>query len=307
MTQTLEKVFPETTTPTVATAGTFDGVHRGHMAVLSELVSTAKNEGLEPLAITFDRHPLEVVAPHRAPQLLSGGKRQRELIESTGATLLRIPFDRETAAMSAREWLRLLRDKAGANTLVIGYDNTFGHDGLNMSIADYIELGREEGIMVKEAPLIPGISSSAVRKAVASGDVDAAREMLGRPYELDGVVVKGKALGRTLGFPTANLESHPIRLVPGEGVYAAVAITPDGERHPAMVNIGYRPTVETNGKLTTEVHIIDWEGDLYTRPLILLFLSRIRDERHFDSLDELKAQLTSDAQKAKKIFLEKSC
>lgn len=288
--------------PAVATAGTFDGVHRGHMAVLADLINTASSEGMRALAITFDRHPLETVAPHRAPLMLSSPLRQEELIRKAGAEMMRLPFDKATASLSAREWIRLLRDKHDVRILVIGYDNTFGHDGLEMSIADYIRLAKEEGVTVIEAPVVEGVSSSRIRRAVSEGKVEEAAGLLGRPYELEGVVVKGNALGRSLGHPTANLVSHPRRLTPGDGVYAAAAITPDGSLHPAMVNIGVRPTVDNTGVRTTEANIIGWDGDLYTRQLTLFFLSRLRDEKHFDSLDSLKRQLELDAQEANKIF-----
>lgn len=288
--------------PAVATAGSFDGVHLGHQAVLKELTDVARVEAMRPLAITFDRHPLEIVAPSRAPHLLLSHDRQEQLIRRSGADFLRLPFDASTARMSAREWLRLLRERYGVKALVVGYDNTFGHDGIDMSIADYERLGEEEGILVKEAPLVAGVSSSAIRRAVAAGDVEKAREMLGRPYELEGSVIAGEALGRTLGYPTANLSPHPRRLVPANGVYAASALTPDGKEYPAMVNIGRRPTVDDSGRRSIEAHIIGWEGDLYCRPLSIHFLSRIRDEKKFNSVEALRTRLHEDALISKKIF-----
>lgn len=294
MTQDSPERFPLLSEPSIATAGTFDGVHLGHMAVLDALASNAC--GLTPIAITFDRHPLETIAPERAPKLLSSPARQRQLIEATGASLLRLPFDKGLALLSAREWLRLLRERMGVRKLIVGYDNTFGHDGLDMTISDYAALGKQEGIEVIEAPVVEGISSSRIRRDVAAGRIEEANAMLGREYELDGVVVGGKALGRKLGRPTANLMSHPRRLVPGAGVYAAIAVTAEGENVPAMVNIGTRPTVENSGQLATEAHLIGWDGDLYTQPLTLRFISRLRDEKHFDSLDDLKQQLDADEQ-----------
>lgn len=288
--------------PSVATAGTFDGVHRGHRAVLESLTEAARREGLRPLAITFDRHPLETVAPEKAPLLLTSHERQAKLISDCGVELLRIPFDKATAAMTAREWLRQLREKFGVRILVIGYDNTFGHDGLDMSISDYSSMAQEEGITILEAPVVEDTSSSRVRRALLAGEVERARLMLGRPYELEGVVVSGNALGRTLGFPTANIGVHPRRLVPADGTYAVAAILPQDEILPAMVNIGIRPTVDDSGRRSVECNIIDWEGDLYTRPLEVRFLSRIRDEKKFDSIEELKAQLAEDRETAIRTF-----
>lgn len=282
----------------VATVGTFDGVHRGHRAVLQTVKRIADAEGLRPAVITFDRHPLEVVAPERAPKRLMTPADEAATLASLGLEVEVIPFTRELMGLSAGEWMERMARDMGVRTLVVGYDNTFGRDGIDMSVADYIRLGRLHGIEVVKAPIVPGISSSAIRRAVGEGRVEKAAGMLGRPYSLEGTVEQGNRLGRTIGFPTANLRPEAGRLVPANGVYSADAILPGGERRRAVVNIGVRPTVGDNLRPTVEAHIIGWHGDLYGKELTLEFLRHLRDERRFDSLDSLKRQIEADTAEA---------
>lgn len=282
----------------VATVGTFDGVHRGHRAVLQTVKRIADAEGLRPAVITFDRHPLEVVALERAPKRLMTPADEAATLASLGLEVEVIPFTRELMGLSAGEWMERMARDMGVRTLVVGYDNTFGRDGIDMSVADYIRLGRLHGIEVVKAPIVPGISSSAIRRAVGEGRVEKAAGMLGRPYSLEGTVEQGNRLGRTIGFPTANLRPEAGRLVPANGVYSADAILPGGERRRAVVNIGVRPTVGDNLRPTVEAHIIGWHGDLYGKELTLEFLRHLRDERRFDSLDSLKRQIEADTAEA---------
>ncbi len=277
-----------------ATVGTFDGVHTGHGTVLDTLVSEARKEGLEPVAITFDRHPLEVIAPGRAPGFLIGTEEKLALLRDAGVTPVVMAFDEEMRRQTAREWIRSLHDDLGVRLLVVGYDNTFGSDGLTMSIADYRALGEEAGVKVVEAPVCPGVSSSAVRKAVAGGRIEDAVRMLGRPYRLRGVVTRGNRLGRKLGFPTANITPAKGQILPPEGVYAGDALLPDGSRRMAAVNIGRRPTVGDLKEPIIEAHILDFSGDIYGQVLKLDLIGRIRGEEKFASLDELKARLAKD-------------
>ena len=282
----------------VATVGTFDGVHRGPRAVLQTVKRIADAEGLRPAVITFDRHPLEVVAPERAPKRLMTPADEAATLASLGLEVEVIPFTRELMGLSAGEWMERMARDMGVRTLVVGYDNTFGRDGIDMSVADYIRLGRLHGIEVVKAPIVPAISSSAIRRAVGEGRVEKAAGMLGRPYSLEGTVEQGNRLGRTIGFPTANLRPEAGRLVPANGVYSADAILPGGERRRAVVNIGVRPTVGDNLRPTVEAHIIGWHGDLYGKELTLEFLRHLRDERRFDSLDSLKRQIEADTAEA---------
>lgn len=287
-----------------ATVGTFDGVHRGHAEVLDTLGFEALIRGLQPIAVTFDRHPLSVIAPERAPGMLTARSERDLLIRSHRVTPVEIPFTPQLAAMTAAEWMKRLHDEYNTDLLVIGYDNTFGHDGRSLSHADYLRIGEKTGIEIIEAPCLPGISSSAIRRAIAGGSVDEAADMLGRPFALEGTVGTGQQVGRTIGFPTANVVPEPEMAVPGGGVYAARAYIP-GLKTPvaAMVNIGRRPTIADSLATTIEANLIDWSGDLYGQKLRLEFLQRLRDERRFDSLDSLAERLRQDRIQARELFL----
>lgn len=281
-------------TDAAAAVGTFDGIHIGHAEVLRTVKLEAQKRGYEPLAFTFDRHPLSLIAPERAPLAITSVERKGKLIQRMGVTPVVMPFDEDMRATTAADWMRLLRDKYGVKLLVVGYDNTFGSDGVNLSIADYARIGESLGIEVVEAPYVAGVSSSAVRKAIASGDVEKAAEMLDRPFTISGTVVEGNKLGRTIGFPTANLQPRAGIILPAHGVYAAKAILPDGKTVPAMVNIGVRPTIRRGNAPTVEAHLIDWKGDLYGYPIRLEFHRRLRDEKQFNSIDALRRQLAKD-------------
>lgn len=286
----------------VAAIGTFDGVHAGHAVVLSEVMEEARRNGLEPLAITFDRHPLALISPQRAPLAITTIEKKTELIAKTGVTPIVLPFDEKLRSTTARDWMRMIHSQFGVEHIVVGYDNTFGCDGVALSLSDYRRIGEETGITVSEAPMLPGVSSSAIRKAIAAGDIDEANRMLGRRFAIPGIVVEGNKLGRTIGFPTANMMPHPGIVVPGNGVYAAVAYLPGGTRRDAVVNIGVRPTVRRGNNLTIEAHIIDWSGDLYGHHFNLVFHTRMREEIRFNSIDALKRQIEKDTFNAK-LFL----
>lgn len=281
------------------TIGTFDGVHRGHRLVLDTLKREAGLRGLQPVAITFDRHPLELVAPHRAPGNLTGTERKAELIRREGVEPLILPFTEQLRGMRAYDWLDYIHRKYDVTLLVAGYDNTFGSDGIDMSIADYKAMGDSIGIEVITAPEEEGVSSSAVRKAFKSGDIVKAKTLLGHQPEIEGRVMSGFHIGHDIGFPTANLQVSSRSVLPATGVYAALAfIENNPEGYPTMVNIGYRPTFEGTGKeskhLTVEAHIIGKNEDLYGKSLRLEFIDRIRDERKFGSVAELRDQLKLD-------------
>lgn len=277
-----------------AVIGSFDGVHLGHAAVLSTLRNEAEARNLEPIAISFDRHPLSLIDPSRAPEAITSLQKKEELIRKAGVTPVILPFDENLRATTAADWIRFLKDSFDVELLVVGYDTTFGSDGLSYSISGYRNLGKENGIEVIEAPFVAGISSSAIRKAVSEGMVEHAAEMLGRNFQLNGIVVGGNRLGRTIGFPTANLLPAPGIVIPANGVYAARAILPDGKHVGAMVNIGTRPTIMRGNDRTVEAHLIGWEGDLYGKNLTLAFVSRLRDEIRFNSIDALRRQLEED-------------
>lgn len=266
----------------------FDGVHRGHQALAAHVRQAAAERGLQSAFFTFDSHPLQTVAPERAPLLLSTPEQRCRWLEP-GLTVA-LPFDEAMRRMTAEEFMRMLRDDYGVRLIAIGFNHRFGSDRLPR-FEDYKAVANRLGI---EAILVPeegeGISSSAIRQALSRGEIDRANEMLGRPFTLAGIVAHGQALGRTIGFPTANVTpGRPDLLIPREGVYAGRLLG-----HPALVNIGHRPTVGDDGHLSIEAHVIDYDGNLYGRPVELELTRRIRDERKFPSLDALRAQIALD-------------
>ena len=291
---------------TAAAVGTFDGVHKGHIAVIDRLKEVAAEKDIDPIVLTFDVHPLSVIAPERAPTAVTSLEKKCELLRAQGVMALVMHFDEELRQTTAREWMRHIHDEYGVVALVVGYDNTFGSDGVTLSIADYKRLGSEVGVEVTEAPFVADISSSAVRKALLGGEVEKAASMLGHYYALSGNVVTGNQLGRTIGFPTANLNPAPGLTIPANGVYAATAILPDGSRQKAVVNIGTRPTVRRGDSRTVEAHIIGYQGDLYGHPITLLFRKRLRNEMKFKSIEALRRQIETDCDAAESLLADHS-
>ena len=299
----------------IATTGFFDGVHLGHRLVIERLVSMARERGDESLVVTFWPHPRAVLQDGaRELRLLNALEEKKELLRALGVDRVEVlDFTRSFAALTAEQYLReILRDRFGVTTLLMGYDNRLGSDRLTAAalkqIADGIGMELVElsplSFRASEAPLSfraepqaesrnLEISSTQIRAALENGDIKSATEMLGYGYALKGVVVAGNRLGRTIGFPTANMRLYePLKLVPGRGVYVVEAEVL-GKRYRGMTNIGLRPTV--GGSFTTiETHILDFDEDIYGLPLRITFLRRLRDEVHFPSLEALKDQLEKD-------------
>ncbi|SES99216.1 bifunctional riboflavin kinase/FAD synthetase [Hymenobacter actinosclerus] len=295
----------------VVTSGTFDGVHVGHQQILARLSEVARASGGPAVVITYWPHPRLVLAPppsHPEPLdlylLNTLDERAAKLAEFGVDYLLIIPFTREFASWSSEEFIqRILLDTVGTSKLVIGYDHRFGRN--REGGFEYLRAhsGRY-GMSVEEIPRedvdAVGVSSTRIRRALEAGDVDTANRYLGYDYPFTGTVVKGRQLGRTIGWPTANIECpEKLKLVPARGVYAVRATTAAGETWPAMLNIGVRPTVAGNLAQTVEAHLLGFEGDLYDQPLTVEFVARLRDEQKFDGLDALKAQLAQDAEAAR--------
>lgn len=285
----------------IAVVGTFDGVHRGHRFLLDELRSRGEAAGLSPMVVTFAAHPLSVVRPEAAPKLLTTlDERVRLLREAGAGDVVVLPFDDELRQMSAREFMAMLRDRHGVRELLIGFNHRFGRDRLG-DPADYRRIGREIGVDVAQADEYRpadgvAVSSSAIRKNIMDGDVAAAARSLGRSYSVAGTVGRGKQLGRTIGFPTANVvDIDPDKILPATGVYAAT-VTAGGKPRRAVVNVGHRPTVDTaaDAPLSIEAHIPGFAGDLYGEPVEVAFDRRIRGERRFPSLDALRSQIALD-------------
>ena len=286
----------------IATTGFFDGVHLGHRLVIERLVSLARERGDESLVVTFWPHPRAVLQDGaRELRLLNSLEEKKELLRSLGVDRVEVlDFTRSFAALTAEQYLReILRDRFGVTTLLMGYDNRLGSDRLTADTLKPIA----EGIGMELKELLPlsfrpseasgEISSTQIRAALENGDIASAAEMLGYGYSLKGVVVAGNRLGRTIGFPTANMKLYePLKLVPGRGVYVVEAEVL-GKKYRGMTNIGLRPTV--GGSFTTiETHILDFDEDIYGLPLRITFLRRLRDEVHFPSLEALKDQLEKD-------------
>jgi riboflavin kinase/FMN adenylyltransferase len=293
----------------VVTTGTFDGVHPGHRSILNRLRQTAERIGGETVLITFHPHPRTVLQPEFIDlKLLNTMEEKEALLAQTGLDhLLIIPFTKEFSQITAEEYIRrILVDTIGTEKLVIGYDHRFGH-GRGGSFRELSELAPEFGFEVEEIPAIEvegvTVSSSKIRQALLAGEVDAAAEWLGYRYPLTGMVVQGDRLGRTLGFPTANLAiADPLKLIPGDGIYAVYAEA-DGKTHQAMLHIGPRRTLDSDEK-RIEVNLFDFAGDLYGRTVTLRFVKRLRAELKFENLERLTEQMKLDKLHALTIFGE---
>ena len=272
----------------VVTTGFFDGVHLGHRHVLETVVSLARERAEEAVVVTFWPHPRTVLQQDaRDFRLLSSPEEKKALLAACGIDRVDVlPFTREFAAMTADEYLRLLRDRYNASVVVMGFDNRIGSDRLCANDLDNVIVVDEVGDNT--------LSSTKIRLVLEEGRVEEANGMLGYSYGLYGVVVAGNRMGRSMGFPTANMQLYePLKLVPKDGVYA-VEVEVLGGLYKGMCNIGMRPTVD--GKVRTiETHILDFDQDIYGLPLRLHFVRRIRDERKFPSLEALREQLRADA------------
>ena len=278
----------------IATTGFFDGVHCGHRLVIERLVSMARERGDESLVVTFWPHPRAVLQNGaRELRLLTTLEEKKAILASLGVDRVEVlDFTRSFAALTAEQFLRdILQAQFGVTTLLMGYDNRLGSDRLTAS--NLRPLAEALGIELIELEPYQTISSTKIRKSLEEGDIASATEMLGYGYSLKGVVVAGNRLGRTIGFPTANMRLYePLKLVPGRGVYV-VEVQVLGKTWRGMTNIGLRPTV--GGTFTTiETHILDFDEDIYGLPLTITFLRRLRDEVHFPSLEALKDQLAKD-------------
>lgn len=293
----------------VVTTGTFDGVHVGHRKILQRLVEVARQKGGESVLLTFHPHPRTVLQPDMELKLLTNLEEKILLLEKTGLEHLIIhPFTLDFSRTSSLEFVRnLLVNRIGARHLVIGYDHHFGRNREG-SFEHLREFGPVYGFDVEEIPAQDvddvKVSSTKIRNALNEGDVAVAGTYLTYPFHITGWVVKGDRIGNTLGFPTANIEiNDPNKLIPADGVYAVKVRMPQpgGEVLDGMCNIGHRPTVHGRER-RIEVHIFDWDGDLYGEKLVVEFLSRIRFEQKFESIDALRDQLKKDEKKARELL-----
>ena len=271
-----------------ATIGFFDGVHKGHRFLLGELRRVAAERGLQSAVLTLDEHP-EYILTGNAKPLLTTGQEREQLLKQSGVDEIFMFHFSVIQQMTASEFMRIIHDRCGVEVLLIGYDHHFGSDQ-PASFADYERLGAEVGLTVLPVVQSPegDVSSSKIRSALLAGEMERANDMLGYAYMLSGPVVRGNGIGHTIGFPTANIAVDAGKLIPKPGVYAAEG---------ALVNIGTNPTIG-NDHLTVEAYLIDYQGeDLYGQTLTLRLTHRLRDERKFHNLDELKAQIRQDLAK----------
>ncbi len=280
--------------------GVFDGVHVGHRAVIGSAVAAAEKGGGLAGVLTFEPHPVRVLAPEVAPsRILASLDHKRELLAGLGVgVMVVVPFTREFAGCEAEVFLRdLLGAAPRLRTLAVGEDWKFGKQRAG-DVALLEKFGAAHGVNILAAPAVmldgERVSSTRVRQAIRDGNMDAARRMLGREYTVLGTVVKGRQLGRTIGFPTANLRVHNEQL-PADGVWAVEVTLENGDFVRGAGNLGVRPTVEGGeGRRMLEIHLLDYSGDLYGTMMEVRFLEFVREERGFDSLDELKAQIAED-------------
>jgi riboflavin kinase/FMN adenylyltransferase len=284
---------------TLVTIGVFDGVHLGHKHLISQLVGKAEQENLLSVVVTFRQHPQEVLHPDtRLPFLTSLAEREKLLKNEGVDIIIPLTFTAETSRLSARDFIGLLKKHLGMRGMVIGPDFALGKK--REGTADALcKLGREMGFSVTVVPpvVIDGeiVSSTAIRKALSDGDVHRVRRLAGRGFSLWGPVVAGAGRGVALGFPTANLDFGPEQALPADGVYAGWANL-NGKNHPAMANIGTNPTFGDKRR-AVEVYVVDYRGDLYGKEIQMEFVERLRGEKRFDSVEELKRQMAEDVKK----------
>jgi len=298
----------ENSRPSVITIGAYDGVHRGHQAVIAQVRELADQMGCQSVVVTFDRHPASVVRPETAPRLLTDMEQKLELLAATGvdATCV-VTFDEQKARMTADDFAReVLIDGLGTKVIVVGEDFHFGYRRQG-NVSTLREMGRDLGFRVDPVKLIPRsdgvmepVSSTAIRRALAGGQVETAAQLLGRPFEIRGEVVHGDQRGRTIGFPTANIAVPQAMCLPADGVYAGHFFDEAGRAYLCAVNLGRRPTfVEHSDHSLLEAHLLDFDGDLYGQRARVTFEKFLRSERKFDGLESLRTQLTDDVAAAR--------
>lgn len=309
--------------PLVATIGFFDGVHLGHRYLIRQVEQVAQQRGMTSAVVTFPRHPRQVMQADYTPRLLNTFEEKTLLLSETGVDCcILLDFTPELAQLSARQFMQMLATDYGVQVLVIGYDHRFGHNR-SEGFDDYVRYGRELGIEVIRACQLPpdetglAVSSSRVRQLLLQGEVAEAAQLLGYRYFLQGEVEAGYQVGRTIGFPTANiLPNDPCKLIPADGVYAVrVTLLADSPQsvdglvrtdalatYDGMLCIGHRPTLHNGPDRSIEVHLFEFQGDLYHRPLRVEFVQFTRREQRFDSLEALRQRILLDEQQIRTLL-----
>ena len=283
----------------VVATGFFDGVHVGHRLVIQQLTEAAAVRGDESMVVTFWPHPRNVLQKEaRSLRLLTTLMEKKDILLGLGVDKVEIlQFTKDFSSLTTEEYLRMLMERYGTKAILLGYDNRMGCDA--KGVDEVARTAERLGLEVIRTDMVPSdkgyaVSSTKIRERLEEGDVEAAAQMLGYRYSLHGVVVAGNRLGRTIGFPTANMQLYePLKLIPGNGVYFVRVQTLDRELY-GMCNIGCRPTVGAGNARTIETNIFDFDEDIYGLDLKITFIAKIREEVRFDSLEELKKQLEND-------------
>jgi riboflavin kinase/FMN adenylyltransferase len=297
---------PSDDRPTVATVGVFDGVHRGHRLLFDRVFEDAKRLDARSGVVTFDPHPLEVLAPDKAPCMLTTLEQRLRLFEQAGFDVaLVLPFNRELAELTPEQFAKAaLVDELNVRKILVGEDFRFGHDRAG-DIGTLREIGKADGFEAEAIPLLGDeshkIGSSAIRRLIADGRIEDAAALLDRNFRLAGTVIEGDKRGRELGFPTANLEPHPRACLPGHGVYAGYWVW-DGKRLPGAINVGVRPTFKEGAPQLCEIYVLDFEGDLYGERGEVEFGAFLRAEERFASAEALITQMHADVEATRRIL-----
>ena len=295
--------------PLFAALGVFDGVHRGHRAVIARVESEAAARGLSSAVITFRAHPQQVLRPQVPFRMLTSPEERETLLRQTGIDrVIFLDFTREMSLLSAFDFLQILSSHYQVKGLIIGYDHRFGHNRAE-GFDDYVKYGQRLGMEILHADELVTdagpVSSSIIRKLLVEGDLTTANHLLSYPYTLHGKVVNGFHVGRELGFPTANIDiDYPDKLIPANGVYATRIVLPDGNRYNGMLNIGNRPTLNRPNDYSIEANLFDFSGNLYGSSLAVELIRYMRPEQTFADITALRAQLIADEAAIRKILSE---
>ena len=290
--------------PTVITIGTFDGVHLGHQKIINKVVESARRENLLATIFTFFPHPRMIVQHDNSLKLIHTLSEKKEALKALGVDLLIVqPFNEEFANLTAEDFVhKLLVERLNAKKVIIGYDHRFGK-GRTADIKDMERFGEQYGFAVEEIPVEEinevSVSSTAIRNALLSGKMDIAERYLAAPYSLTGTVVHGMKLGRSIGYPTANIMvDDKYKLIPKDGVYAVYSLI-NQQKVYGMMSIGKNPTIEGKGS-SIEVHFFDFNNDIYDQQITIYFIKYLREEQKFDSIELLKQQIANDETAARK-------
>lgn len=293
--------------PTIITLGIFDGVHRGHQSILSLLSERSLTLGLPGVVITFDPHPVEIVYKKKIELLLDLSDRLSLIDQFLHSYNVLINFDSHFAEKSPEDFIRELIERLNVKEIIIGYNFQFGK-GKRGNIRLLEELGQKYRFKVSIVPPVEyngfPISSSRIRTALKNGDVNSANDMLGRPFYLKGRVIRGKGIGKEIGFPTANISIPQRIIIPRPGVYAVIG-TIEGERYIGVTNVGFAPTIKRENNISVETYLIDLNRDIYDLLVKLEFIEWIRPEIKFDSIDQLISRIRIDIETARQIIQRK--